>query len=86
MVDMFPILGSKPKEYIPLEVVKPHEKQALRNHSQTLERLAMRGGLCWLEMLFVLKDERYDYKVKLSEMEAKAIVLQIVDLQRTIIV
>lgn len=75
----FPILGSK--EYIPLDIVKLHEKQAIINHSQSLERLAERGGLSWLEMLFVLKDKPFNYKMHLSEIDAKKEVLKIVDSQ-----
>jgi len=41
---------------IPWRLVAPHEKQALHNHQQTLERLAERGGLDVLELLAVLTD------------------------------
>lgn len=78
----FPILGSKPKEYISLDVIKPHEKQAIINHMQTLERLASRGGLSWNEILFILEDKQYDYKTQISEMSARTKVLQIVDSQK----
>lgn len=78
MKNKFPILGSEPKEYIPLDIVKSHEKQAIRNHSQTLERLAERGGLGWVEILFVLEDKNYDFHTKLTEMSARIKVLEIV--------
>lgn len=42
---MFPILGSDIIKAIPWAVLEPHSRQAERNHSQTLERLAERGGL-----------------------------------------
>jgi biotin carboxylase len=80
LIDNFPILSSNPKEYIPLDIIKPHEKQAILNHSQTLERLAERGGLSWAETLFVLKDEPYNYKIQLSEMSARTKVLEIIDI------
>jgi hypothetical protein len=32
-------------DYIPWGIVAPHEKQAIRNHDQTLEVLNERGGL-----------------------------------------
>lgn len=73
----FPILGSEPKEYIPLDIVKPHEKQALRNHGQTLKRLAERGGLSWIEALCVLEDRKYDYNI--SEIDAKVKVLKFIE-------
>lgn len=75
----FPVLGSKPKEYIPLDIIKPHEKQAIINHSQTLQRLAERGGLSWNEILFVLEDEQFDYKTQISEMTARTKVLQFIN-------
>ena len=36
--------------------VAPHAGQARKNHYQTLERLAVRGGLSWCELLAVLED------------------------------
>jgi hypothetical protein len=78
MEDKFPILGSNPKEYIPLDIIKQHENQAIINHSQTLKRLAERGGLSWNETLLVLKDERFNYKTQLSEIDAKIKVLEMI--------
>ena len=40
-----------------------HESQAIENHSQTLERLAERGGLHPIEMACVLENRRYIKKV-----------------------
>lgn len=42
---------------VPFDLVKRHERQARTNHSQTVERLAERGGLSWLELLLVLTDK-----------------------------
>jgi hypothetical protein len=52
----FPILGVG--ESIPWSILAPHEAQAQRNHQQSLERLASRGGLAWAEALSVLTDQR----------------------------
>jgi hypothetical protein len=41
---------------IPWNTIKPHEKQAIKNHSQSLETLAERGGLDWIELYAVLTD------------------------------
>jgi hypothetical protein len=41
---------------IPWSVIRPHEAQAQRNHAQSLEVLAKRGGLSWSEALAVLED------------------------------
>ncbi len=39
---------------IPWKIVAPFEPQAIANHSQTLERLAERGGLCPEELYAVM--------------------------------
>lgn len=53
---------------IPWEMIASHEKQADRNHGQTLRGLASRGGLCAIEMLAVLTDSRIN--LRLTEEEA----------------
>lgn len=40
---MFPIMDGGPS--VPWEVLVPYEAQAVKNHSQSLQRLAERGGL-----------------------------------------
>lgn len=69
----FPILGTK--ESIPWSVIAPHEGQAESNHSQTLKRLAERGGLSWTEALLVLTGKRLTFR---DDPTAKAKVLEIV--------
>lgn len=44
---------------IPWDMIAPHAQQADRNHSQTLERLAERGGLCASEALGVLEGKEW---------------------------
>lgn len=44
---------------IPWELIEPHEQQALKNHDQTLDRLAQRGGLSPQEMIAVLSDKHW---------------------------
>jgi hypothetical protein len=41
---------------VPWDLLAPHEAQADRNHQQTLERLAERGGLSAREALAVVED------------------------------
>lgn len=57
---MFPILGGRfflDRVYeIPWEAIAPHDGQALKNHSQSLVRLAERGGLSPDEAVAVLED------------------------------
>jgi len=50
---------------IPWSVIAPHEAQALKNHDQSPERLAERGGLSVCEAVAVLEDRhwtRLDFK------------------------
>jgi hypothetical protein len=62
----FPIMAvrdghrAKTKDFtIPWALIAPHEKQAQRNHYQTLERLAERGGLSAREALAVIEDRPF---------------------------
>ena len=80
--ELFPILGTKPKEYIPWECIQPHEEQALKNHGQTLKRLAERGGLDWTEALAVLEDRKW---IRMDESEAKEKVLEITEQKEWIV-
>lgn len=52
----FPILNPKgiAPDSVPWEFVEPHREQAYKNHHQTLEELARRGGLDPVEMLAVV--------------------------------
>lgn len=69
----FPILGTG--ESIPWDAIISHEKQAIRNHGQTLRRLAERGGLDYTEVLAVLEDRDYS---RMEQGIAKQRVLQII--------
>lgn len=56
----FPILRSKigPKT-VPAMFVYAHKRQCDRNHGQTVDRLAERGGLSWCELFAVLHNVRW---------------------------
>ena len=58
---MFPVMAGEKfaLRSVPWALVEPHEKQAWKNHGQTLERLAERGGLDPTELLAVLEDRRW---------------------------
>lgn len=45
---------------IPWGLIEPHRKQAYKNHSQSLETLNSRGGLCLEELYCTLRDESLD--------------------------
>lgn len=70
---MFPILGTR--ETVPWAVFEPHRTQAEINHHQTLERLAERGGLCWVEALAVLEDRQW---TRMDEKEARDKAVQLI--------
>lgn len=60
----FPILLQSNDDHgprsIPWRLIEPHREQVYKNHNQTLEELAQRGGLSWCELVAVLTDSRYD--------------------------
>lgn len=51
--------GGPRRRSVPWALVAPHSAQAWRNHDQTLERLAERGGLDPAELVAVLLDRRW---------------------------
>ena len=53
MTRRFPIQGGPA---IPWDALAPHERQAERNHDQSLETLARRGGLSPCEAVAILED------------------------------
>lgn len=55
-------------------MLTPHEPQALRNHSQTLQRLAERGGLALNEIVYILRGLRWS-QTDISDEDALPIVL-----------
>jgi len=52
--------------------IESHRKQAMRNHDQTLERLAERGGLSPQELVAVLTDSRWNDRPAHSDRAAVA--------------
>ena len=57
--DPYPILGSRPQQYIPRGLLMIHEGQAWKNHGQSLSRLAQRGGLSWTEALAIIEGKSW---------------------------
>ena len=55
---------------VPWAMIEPHAKQAYSNHSQTLERLAERGGLSPCEAIAILNDQPWR---KMDQNNANAI-------------
>lgn len=56
----FPIMSSKLMASVPWAFLKPHEGQAQRSHSQSLRRLAERGGLTACEAIDIVKGLRWN--------------------------
>lgn len=84
LMRLFPILASAggygrqpaPPRTLPWEMIATHEPQALRNHGQTIERLAERGGLSHKEALAVIEGKDfYDLPETAAEAAAKLLVL-----------
>ncbi len=57
----FPILRDDVIKAIPWTAIAPHERQAQQNHSQTLNRLAQRGGLNVSEAVAVMEDRPWKH-------------------------
>lgn len=53
----FPVIQTNPPEYVPWDMLVAHEERVNRNHAQSLEVLASRGGLSWGEILVILEDK-----------------------------
>lgn len=63
---------------IPWAAIVPHEPQAIKNHSQSLERLAQRGGLSPQEAIAVISGLGYGDLPQIDDAEAVAKLTQIV--------
>ena len=48
-----------PASRIPWAMIQPHEATALKNHQQSLETLAQRGGLSSCEAVAILEDRAW---------------------------
>lgn len=57
---------------VPWPLVAPHEAQAVRNHDQTLARLAQRGGLALQELIAVLEEKSWTEHRDTSNADALA--------------
>ncbi|WP_292722801.1 hypothetical protein [Mesorhizobium sp.] len=58
---MFPILSGGGQK-IDWQLVADHSNQAKKNHYQSVERLAERGGLSWCELYAVLHNKEWEKK------------------------
>ena len=65
--------GADYPKTVPFELVKDNEKQAQSNHSQSLARLAERGGLSPMELWCVVNNLGFYEAIKQGMSESKAI-------------
>lgn len=54
-----PVMHNKHLRMVPMDMLAPFEAQAIRNHGQTLNRLAERGGMSSSEILAVLEGRKW---------------------------
>lgn len=54
-----PVMRGVNIKKIPMKLLQPYEEQALRNHSQSLQRLAERGGMDACEILGIVHGLRW---------------------------
>lgn len=64
-----PIMGATLMSEIPFAMIQPHEAQAQRNHGQSLERLAQRGGLAVCEAIDILQGRKWGSSAPVIENE-----------------
>lgn len=62
-VGMFPVLTGEHSQHegvcIPLSLIVSHENQCQRNHGQSIQRLAERGGLSPCEIVAIIEDREW---------------------------
>lgn len=58
-IENMPVMHGKQIRSIPMRLLLPYEEQALRNHSQSLKRLAERGGMDACEILGIVRGLRW---------------------------
>lgn len=54
MPEQMPVMSHPSIKSMPMAMLEPFRRQAMKNHGQTLERLAERGGLCASEVLSIM--------------------------------
>ncbi len=54
-IENMPVMRGVSIKQIPMRLLLPYEKQAVRNHGQSLQRLAERGGMNACEILGIIR-------------------------------
>jgi hypothetical protein len=80
VADAFPVLpryGEYERRTVPWDFVRPYEARAQKNHDQTLEVLAARGGMSECELIALAEDRPWksmdarDARARLAELVAR---------------
>lgn len=58
-LENMPVMRGIKLKAIPMTLLEPHERQARRNHGQSLQRLAERGGMSPTEILWLVRGLRW---------------------------
>lgn len=58
-MERFPIQYQNKGEYIPLGLMLEHEEQCIKNHQQSVQQLAKRGGTSYVETYYILNNSEY---------------------------
>ncbi|WP_062390790.1 hypothetical protein [Pseudomonas abietaniphila] len=58
-LENMPVMRGVNIKQVPMQLLRPYEEQALRNHSQSLQRLAERGGMNACEILGIIRGLRW---------------------------
>ena len=72
-IQNMPVMHGKQIKSISVRLLQPFEKQALRNHSQSLERLAERGRMNACEILEIINGLSWSQLKNYPEDEANLI-------------
>lgn len=78
-MNTFPVLNSGGQS-IHWDAIEPHREQAQKNHYQSLEQLAERGGMTWRELYYVLTDTRLP-RATHEQVDYKGLVLALIETQ-----
>lgn len=70
----FPIMGSKDLKSVPWWLAESARAQLNRNHGQTVERLAERGGLCLQELAGALTCRSWSRLSEITERQSLAVI------------
>ena len=79
-MDRFPVLDDE-RYSVPWESIAGFEAQAWRNHGQTLETLASRGGLSSCELVALITGGRWS---PMPEHQARALVFELLNLDAAV--